>query len=71
MDEIVYGGRIIAYKIQWSSSSWSPWFVPGMNDRDLKFNLNVLSCSVPYLPNSLRFAWSYFYDHSFSIIICR
>jgi hypothetical protein len=71
MDEIIYGGRIAAYKLQWFGGSWSGWFVPGMNDRDPKFNVNLLTCSVPYYAKSLRLAWAYFYDHTHTIIICR
>jgi hypothetical protein len=71
MDEIVYGGRIAAYQLQWFGGSWSNWFVPGMNDRDSKFNTAPRACSMPYLKNSLRLAWAYFYDHRHKIIICR
>jgi hypothetical protein len=71
MDEIVYSGRIAAYQIQWSSGSWSGWFVPGMNDRDSKFNPSALSCSLPYPVNGMRLAWAYFYDHKHKIVICR
>lgn len=72
MDEIVYGGRIIAYKLQWFSGGWSDWFVPGMNDFDPKYNNGPdQSCSVPFPANGLRKAWAYFYDHKFKIIICK
>ena len=72
MDQMVYGGRIIAYQIQWSNG-WSNWFVPGMNDLDAKYNAPgyVPTCSVPYPVNGLRRVWSYFYDHTFKIIICK
>jgi hypothetical protein len=74
MDEKVYGGRIIAYQLMWFSGSWSNWFVPGMNDLDSKVNVrsNLRACeSYPYLANSLRKAWAYFYDHTHKIVICR
>ena len=71
MDEKVYKGRIIAYKLQWFSGSWSSWFVPGMNDYDSKFNIYGRSCSEPFPANGLRKAWAYFYDHNHKIIICR
>jgi hypothetical protein len=71
MDEKVYGGRIIAYQLLWSSGAWSNWFVPGMNDRDSKFNTLATTCSVPSPARGLRKAWAYFYDHKHRIIICR
>jgi hypothetical protein len=71
MDEIVLKGRIAAYKLRWFSGSWSGWFVPGMNDRDSKFNLYIKSCSMPYPKYGLRKAWAYFYDHYHLIVICR
>jgi hypothetical protein len=71
IDEIVYGGRIAAYQLQWFSGAWSAWFVPGMNDLDCKFNTAPMTCSIPFVKNSLRKAWAYFYDHNHNIIICR
>jgi hypothetical protein len=72
MDEIVYKGRIAAYKIQWNSGTWSDWFVPGMNDLDSKINpAEKPECSLPYLANSMRKAWAYFIGHTHKIIICR
>ncbi|XP_046331600.2 uncharacterized protein LOC124114857 [Haliotis rufescens] len=71
-DQIAEGGRIIAYKIQWFNRRWSGWFVPGSNDMDWKFNLGTKRCSaLPYLVNTLRRAWSYFYDHNHKYIICK
>ncbi|XP_041346991.1 uncharacterized protein LOC121366720 [Gigantopelta aegis] len=70
VDQLVKGGRIIAYKIRWFSGSWSGWYVPGVNDIDGKFNPSSRSCSLPYLRNSMRRMWSYFYDHTHKYIIC-
>jgi hypothetical protein len=72
MDEIVYDGRIIAFKLKWFDGTWSKWFVPEMNDFDSKDNVNPKSCpGFPYLTNGLRRAWAYFYDHDHQIIICK
>lgn len=60
VDFKVYGGRIITYRLRWSSGAWSGWYVPGINDIDVKKNSN----------NTLRRMWAYFYDHSFEYIIC-
>ncbi|XP_041346997.1 uncharacterized protein LOC121366732 [Gigantopelta aegis] len=70
VDQLVKGGRIIAYKIRWFNGSWSGWYVPGVNDIDGKFNPSSRSCSLPYLRNSMRRMWSYFYDHTHKYIIC-
>lgn len=69
--EEILNGRIIAYKIRWFNGHWSTWYVPGMNDIDLKFNLFPHACSIPYLPRSLRRMWAYFYDHTHGYIICE
>lgn len=61
VDQAIKGGRIVAYKIQWFNGNWSGWFVPGINDIDVKFNLG---------PSTLRRMWSYFYDHNHSYVIC-
>ena len=61
VDRAIKGGRIVAYKIQWSSGGWSGWYVPGVNDIDYKYNLGS---------NTQRRMWSYFYDHSHSYVIC-
>ena len=71
MDQVAAGGTIIAFKIQWFNGGWSEWYVPGYNDMDGKFNLNTKHCSVPYIKNSLRRMWSYFYDHTHKFIICK
>ena len=55
------GGRIIAYKIKWSSG-WSGWFVPDYNDIDIKYTTEGKKW--------LRRRWSYFADHIHSYIIC-
>ncbi|ESO07361.1 hypothetical protein HELRODRAFT_170694 [Helobdella robusta] len=70
-DYEVLKGRIIAYKIQWFSGSWSGWFVPEYNDIDCKFNVQQTCNGKQVCPNSLRRMWSYFYDHSHTYIICR
>lgn len=56
LDQKKFGCRIIAYRIQWFSGSWSSWFVPGVNDLYKK----------PGEP--LRRFWACFNDHSFEII---
>lgn len=61
VDQSIKGGRIVAYKLQWFSGSWSGWYVPGVNDMDNKFNVG---------PGTLRRMWSYFYDHTHSYVIC-
>jgi len=71
IDQVVKQGRIIAYKLQWSTG-WSGWYVPGENDIDIKYNPTGNSaCSVPLVANSMRRWWSYFYDHTHSYIICK
>jgi hypothetical protein len=61
-DQTVLGGHIVAYKIQYFSGSWSGWYVPGVNDIDIKFNTSA---------NTERRQWSYFYDHAHDYIICK
>lgn len=51
-----FGCKIIAYKIQWFSGDWSPWFVPGVNDLYKKEG------------EPLRRFWACFNDHSFEIL---
>ncbi|XP_052284142.1 uncharacterized protein LOC127880779 [Dreissena polymorpha] len=70
-DQIIEGGRIIAYRIQWFNGSWSTWFGPGLNDLDIKFNPNAATCDVPVKAKSMRRMWSYFYDHTHEFIICK
>lgn len=60
LDFKMFGGRIVAYKIQWYNGSWSEWYVPGYNDIDWKAQ-----------NNRIRRVWSYFSDHSFKIILCK
>jgi hypothetical protein len=55
-------GKIIAYQIQWFSGAWSGWYVPGVNDLDVKYNRNN---------NTMRRMWSYFSDHQYIYIICK
>ncbi|XP_052765539.1 uncharacterized protein LOC128206876 [Mya arenaria] len=69
-DLVVEKGRIIAYKIQWSGG-WSDWYVPGLNDIDVKFNPYSSPCDMTYTSNSMRHMWSYFSDHTHEFIICR
>jgi len=45
--------EILSYRIQWFSGSWSPWYVPGVDDVDWKTNAD----------GSSRRIWSYFADH--------
>ncbi len=62
IDFSVLGGRIIAYKIRWSSG-WSGWFVPDYNDIDIKYTTSGGKKWV-------RRRWSYFADHVHTYIIC-
>ncbi len=62
VDNQIAGGDIVAYRIQWFNGSWSEYFAPGVNDVDYKFNPGN---------HTMRRMWSYFYDHSFSYIVCR
>jgi hypothetical protein len=72
VDDQMLGGNIIAYKLRWSDGSWSAWIVPGVNDIDTKFNVSSeVRNGVPIQANSMRRLWSYFYDHTYSYIICK
>lgn len=62
VDYQILGGRIAAFQLQWFSGAWSGWYVPGINDIDIKFNTG---------PKTARRMWSYFYDHNFRYIICK
>jgi hypothetical protein len=55
-------GKIIAYQIKWSNGAWTGWYVPGVNDIDIKYNRNN---------NTMRRMWSYFTDHPHLYIICK
>ncbi len=55
-------GKIIAYQIQWFDGNWSCWFVPGVNDLDIKYNTSN---------NTMRRMWSYFYDHNHRFILAE
>lgn len=57
-----FGGRIAAFRLQWFGGSWSGWYVPGINDIDIKFNPG---------PQTMRRWWAYFYDHNFEYILCK
>lgn len=70
-DQVILGGDVVAYQIQWFSGAWSEWFVTGYNDIDIKFNPLGQSCSIPYLADSMRRRWSNFYDHTHRYIVCR
>jgi hypothetical protein len=61
IDSQILKGNIIAYKIRWSSG-WSGWYVTGVNDLDVKFNMSS---------NTMRRMWSYFTDHKHLYIICK
>ena len=56
-------GRIIAYKILWSTQNWSEWYVPGITDLDWKY-------STVGGQKQVRRLWSYFTDHVHTYIIC-
>lgn len=53
LDEQLLGCKIVAYKIQWFSGTWTNWYVPGINDLYQKTNLG----------ESVRRVWSHFNDH--------
>lgn len=70
-DQEITGCKIIAYKIQWFSGSWSNWFVTGINDIDGKINLYQRQCNNGIIQaKSMRRWWSYFYDHNHRYIKC-
>ncbi|KAL3853347.1 hypothetical protein ACJMK2_016912 [Sinanodonta woodiana] len=73
VDQVILSGRIVAYKIEWTSGRWSDWYVPGLNDIDSKYNpFNLFpSCRVRIVENGMRRIWSYFYDHNHMFIICK
>ena len=62
VDENQFGGRIAGFRLQWFSGAWSGWFIPGINDIDIKFNV---------APQTMRRWWAYFYDHNFEYILCN
>lgn len=59
VDQVLLGGDVVAYQIQWSNSSWSGWYVTGVNDIDV----------VPGTCG-LRRMWAYFADLTHKYIIC-
>lgn len=71
VDQFYLKGRIAAYKIRWFSGKWSNWFVPGVNDIDIKFNVHSRYCrDFKVNRKSMRRWWSYFYDHTHKFILC-
>ncbi len=62
VDQVVKGGRIAAFQLQWFNGSWSGWYVPGVNDIDSKYNTSNAT---------MRRMWSYFYDHTHRYILCK
>ncbi|HEU4328240.1 MAG TPA: hypothetical protein VFS21_34200 [Roseiflexaceae bacterium] len=62
VDQQLRKGEIVAYKLQWFNGTWSDWYVPGVNDIDIKYNNGPT--------NEMRRFWSYFYDHNHTYIIC-
>ncbi|KAL3853344.1 hypothetical protein ACJMK2_016910 [Sinanodonta woodiana] len=73
VDQVILGGRIVAYKIEWLNQQWSDWYVPGLNDIDGKFNEYPLfpTCTVKINKMGMRRTWTYFYDHNHLYIICK
>lgn len=72
VDALNLQGTIIAYRLRWFNGGWSGWFVPGVNDIDIKYN--IYGFTAPPLtspPGSMRRWWSYFTDHTHSFIICH
>jgi hypothetical protein len=62
VDQEVLGCRIAAYRLQWFNGAWSgEWYVPGVNDLDLKYNIN---------DGTVRRMWAYFSDHRHTYIQC-
>jgi hypothetical protein len=55
-------GDVVAYQIKWSNNVWSSWYVTGVNDIDIKYNLTN---------KTMRRMWSYFTDHPHLYIICK
>ncbi|KAH3770800.1 hypothetical protein DPMN_172093 [Dreissena polymorpha] len=70
-DQIIEGGRIIAYKIQWFNGIWSNWFVSGVNDLNIKFNLGPSGHCPGMKANTMTRFCGYFYDHNHHYIICK
>jgi peptidoglycan hydrolase-like protein with peptidoglycan-binding domain len=52
--------EILKYRIQWFNGTWSPWYVPGVEDQDWKNNYD----------GSERRVWSYFDDHTHEYVKC-
>ena len=72
VDQYYLNGRIAAYKIQWEHGSWSEWYVPGVNDIDIKFNTQSSYCQdYEVRPNSMRRWWAYFNEYTHIIILCE
>lgn len=69
-DNRILGGDIVAYKIRWFNGNWSGWFVPGINDIDIKYN-HQSWVKGRASHNTMRRMWSYFYDHEHRYIICK
>lgn len=72
VDQFYLNGRIAAYKIQWEHGSWSEWYVPGVNDIDIKFNVQTTYCKdYDVRPNSMRRWWAYFNEYTHIVILCE
>ncbi len=72
VDNQILGGDIAAFKIRWFNGNWSGWFVPGVNDIDIKYNKYThIPGGVPIQANTMRRWWSYFYDHQHLYVICK
>ena len=56
LDEKELGCKIVAYRVQYFSGSWSGWYQPGVNDLYIKAG------------EPLRRAWAMFNDHNFEFI---
>ncbi len=66
LDRTLYNREIIAYKIKWSTS-WSNWYVKGVNDL---YSLTTPSTTPAGAVNA-RLAWIYFVDHPHQYISCN
>lgn len=72
VDQFYLNGRIAAYKIQWEHGSWSEWYVPGVNDIDIKFNVQTAYCrDYDLRANSMRRWWAYFNEYTHVVILCE
>ncbi|KAK3579780.1 hypothetical protein CHS0354_018216 [Potamilus streckersoni] len=66
-DQVILGGRIVAFRIEAFNGGWTDWFVPGINDIDGKYNVYAdlfQSCPIKPKMMGMKRKWAYFYDHN-------